>query len=143
LYWILAPVSEKSYNSIKKKMERRNMNLNTIMMPVLDAVIAMMGVYLIFAGWKMKKTNEISVLLIAEEERKKCKNKERFIQDIYWKEMTFGVVMTIVAVLGFINEFVTKLGKFNYIELAVFLLVFIWFQHELVAARGKYLSNFR
>lgn len=124
-------------------MERRNMNLNTIMMPVLDAVIAMMGVYLIFAGWKMKKTNEISVLLIAEEERKKCKNKERFIQDIYWKEMTFGVVMTIVAVLGFINEFVTKLGKFNYIELAVFLLVFIWFQHELVAARGKYLSNFR
>lgn len=119
------------------------MNLNTIMMPVLDAVIAMMGVYLIFAGWKMKKTNEISVLLIAEEERKKCKNKERFIQDIYWKEMTFGVVMAIVAVLGFINEFVTKLGKFNYIELAVFLLVFIWFQHELVAARGKYLSNFR
>lgn len=124
-------------------MERRDMDLNTIMMPVLDAVIAMMGVYLIFAGWKMKKTNEISVLLIAEEERKKCKNKERFIQDIYWKEMTFGVVMTIVAVLGFINEFVTKLGKFNYIELAVFLLVFIWFQHELVAARGKYLSNFR
>ena len=43
------------------------MDLNTIMMPVLDAVIAMMGVYLIFAGWKMKKTNEISVLLIAEE----------------------------------------------------------------------------
>lgn len=124
-------------------MERRDMDLNTIMMPVLDAVIAIMGVYLIFAGWKMKKTNEISVLLIAEEERKKCKNKERFIQDIYWKEMTFGVVMTIVAVLGFINEFVTKLGKFNYIELAVFLLVFIWFQHELVAARGKYLSNFR
>lgn len=124
-------------------MERRDMDLNTIMMPVLDAVIAMMGVYLIFAGWKMKKTNEISVLLIAEEERKKCKNKERFIQDIYWKEMTFGVAMTIVAVLGFINEFVTKLGKFNYIELAVFLLVFIWFQHELVAARGKYLSNFR
>lgn len=119
------------------------MDLNTIMMPVLDAVIAIMGVYLIFAGWKMKKTNEISVLLIAEEERKKCKNKERFIQDIYWKEMAFGVVMTIVAVLGFINEFVTKLGKFNYIELAVFLLVFIWFQHELVAARGKYLSNFR
>lgn len=124
-------------------MERRDMDLNTIMMPVLDAVIAIMGVYLIFAGWKMKKTNEISVLLIAEEERKKCKNKERFIQDIYWKEMTFGVAMTIVAVLGFINEFVTKLGKFNYIELAVFLLVFIWFQHELVAARGKYLSNFR
>lgn len=124
-------------------MERRDMDLNTIMMPVLDAVIAMMGVYLIFAGWKMKKTNEISVLLIAEEERKKCKNKEGFIQDIYWKEMAFGVAMTIVAVLGFINEFVTKLGKFNYIELAVFLLVFIWFQHELVAARGKYLSNFR
>lgn len=119
------------------------MDLNTIMMPVLDAVIAIMGLYLIFAGWKMKKNNEISALLIAEEERKKCKNKEGFIQDIYWKEMVFGVAMVIVSVLGFVNEFVTRLGKFNYVELAVFLLVFLWFQHELVAARSKYLSNFR
>lgn len=111
-------------------------------MLILDVVIAGVGIYMIAAGLKMKKTGEISSLVLAEEELKKCKDKKGFIAYIYWKEAVLGGVMTAVGLLGLVNELVKALGNFKYIELLVFLAVFLWFWRELGAAREKYLSKF-
>lgn len=111
-------------------------------MIVFDIVIIGFGLYMIAAGLKMKKTGEISPMVLAEEEMKKCKDKAGFISYIYWKEAVFGAVMIVTGILGLVNELVKSLGKFSYVELVVFLAVFLWFSRELGTARGKYLSKF-
>lgn len=111
-------------------------------MIIFHIVIVAVGLYMAAAGLKMKKTGEISPLLLAEEELKKCKNKKGFISYIYWKEAVLGAVMIVVGLLGLINELLTELGKFKYVELLVFLAVFFWFWRELGAARDRYLSKF-
>ena len=111
-------------------------------MAVFDIVIIGFGIYMIVAGVKMKKTGEISSMVLAEEELKKCKDKDGFINYIYWKEAIFGAVMAVTGILGLVNELVKSLGKFNYVEVVLFLAVFLWFWRELGAAREKYLSKF-
>ncbi|MBO5523224.1 MAG: hypothetical protein J5986_06050 [Roseburia sp.] len=111
-------------------------------MIVFDIVVIVVGLYMAAAGLKMKKTGEISPLLLAEEELKKCKNKKGFISYIYWKEMVLGVVMAAVGLFGLVNELLMELGNLKYVELVVFLAVFFWFWRELGAAREKYLSKF-
>gem|GEM_PF-46658 len=111
-------------------------------MIIFHIVVIVVGGYMTAAGLKMKKTGEISPLLLAEEELKKCKNKKDFISYIYWKEAVLGVVLAAVGILGLVNELVMELGNLKYMELLVFLAVFFWFWRELGAARDKYLSKF-
>lgn len=139
LCMFLAQNLSKDYNNNKKKrVGNRKMN----MMLILDIVITVVGIYMVAAGLKMKKTGEISSLILAEEELKKCKDKKGFISYIYWKEALLGGVMTAVGLLGLVNELLKALGNFKYVELVIFLAVFFWFSRELGAAREKYLSKF-
>lgn len=134
----LATEERKDYNKTKIVSEENDMYV----MAVFDIVIIGFGIYMIAAGLKMKKTGEISSMMLAEEEMKKCKDKAGFISYIYWKEAVFGAVMIGAGMLGLVNELVVSLGKFSYVELVVFLAVFLWFSRELGIARGKYLSKF-
>ena len=118
--------------------EKEKMNI----MLLFHIIVTAVGGYMAAAGMKMKETGEISPLLLAEEELKKCKNKKNFISFIYWKEVVLGAVMSVVGLLGLVNELVMELGKLKYVELLVFLAVFFWFWRELGAARDKYLSKF-
>lgn len=97
------------------------------------------GVYMIGAALKMKKTGEISSVVITEEEIAKCKNKQGFIEFIYWKEALFGIMIILVGALGIINDKVISLGVFNIVELVVFLAAFLWFQNSLCKAREQFL----
>lgn len=136
---ILAQNLSKDYNN-NKKMRAGKEKMSVMI--VFDIVVIVVGLYMAAAGLKMKKTGEISPLLLAEEELKKCKNKKGFISYIYWKEMVLGVVMAAVGLFGLVNELLMELGNLKYVELVVFLAVFFWFWRELGAAREKYLSKF-
>lgn len=136
---ILAQNLSKDYNN-NKKMRAGKEKMSVMI--VFHIVVTVVGLYMTAAGLKMKKTGEISPLLLAEEELKKCKNKKGFISYIYWKEMVLGVVMAAVGLFGLVNELVMELGNLKYVELVVFLAVFFWFWRELGAARDKYLSKF-
>lgn len=108
-------------------------------MLIFYVVMMGFGVYMIAAALKMKKTGEISAVVITEEEIAKCKNKQGFIEFIYWKEAVFGGMIVIVGALGIINDKVISLGIFNIVELVVFLAAFLWFQNSLGKARDKFL----
>lgn len=136
---ILAQNLSKDYNN-NKKMRAGKEKMSVMI--VFHIVVTAVGLYMTAAGLKMKKTGEISPLLLAEEELKKCKNKKGFISYIYWKEMVLGVVMAAVGLFGLVNELLMELGNLKYVELVVFLAVFFWFWRELGAAREKYLSKF-
>lgn len=108
-------------------------------MIIIDIVIAVFGIYMIGASLKMKKTGNISSVIITEEEIAKCKDKQGFIAFMYWKETAFGGVLVLVGALGLIDSLVASLGKWNIVELIVFLAAFVWFQTELRKARVKYI----
>lgn len=107
-------------------------------MTIFDIVIFGFGVYMVGAALKMKKTGEISSAVIAPEETARCRDKQGFIDFIYWKEALFGVLVVLVGALGIINEQVISLGSASVIEMLVFLAAFIWFQSELRKAREKF-----
>lgn len=108
-------------------------------MLIFYVVMMGFGVYMIGAAFKMKKTGEISSAVITEEEIAKCKNKQGFIEFVYWKEAIFGVMIILVGALGIINDKVVSLGIFNIVELVVFLGAFVWFQNSLRKAREQFL----
>lgn len=108
-------------------------------MLIFYVVMMGFGVYMIGAAFKMKKTGEISSAVITEEEIAKCKNKQEFIEFVYWKEAIFGVMIILVGTLGIINDKVVSLGIFNIVELVVFLGAFVWFQNSLRKAREQFL----
>lgn len=108
-------------------------------MVVFDAVIIIFGIYMIGSALKMKKTGEISSAVLAPEEIKKCRDKQAFIAFMYWKEALFGGLVSVVGVLGIINNVVVSLGAWNLIEMLAFLAAFLWFQRELRKARRKFI----
>lgn len=108
-------------------------------MTIFDIVIFVFGVYMVGAALKMKKTGEISSMMIAPEEMTRCRDKQGFIDFIYWKEAAFGVLVAIVGALGVVNEQLVSPGSANVIEMLVFLAAFVWFQSELRKAREKFL----
>ncbi len=108
-------------------------------MLLFDIVILIFGVYMVVSALRMKRTGAISQTVITPEEIAKCKDKRGFIEFMYWKEALFGGLITLVGVLGIVNDLVVSLGAFNIIEMLVFLAAFLWFQNELRRAREKYI----
>lgn len=106
---------------------------------LFDIVIMLLGIYMIFAAFKMRKTGEISPVIITPEEIARCRNKSGFIAFMYWKEAVFGGVLAAVGVLGVVNDKVIALNAYNVIELLLFLAAFLWFQEELRKARAKFI----
>lgn len=98
---------------------------------LFDIVIMLLGIYMIFAALKMRKTGEISPVIITPEEIARCRDKSGFIAFMYWKEAVFGGILTVVGVLGVVND--------KLIELLLFLAAFLWFQEELRKARAKFI----
>ena len=108
-------------------------------MVVFDVVIAVLGIYLIYSAIQMKKTGEISNVIVNPEEIAKCKNKRGFIDFIYDKVMLFGVVSLVFGILGGINDGVYSFGKiFTVISVSVFVLAWFWFSNQLRKGRDKF-----
>lgn len=108
-------------------------------MPVIDVVITVFGLYMVISALKMKRSGALNALIVTKEEADACKNPEAFITFIYWKEALFGGILALVGILGLVNELLVSLGYFKYVELVLFLAVFAWFWWQLQKARRCFL----
>ncbi|MFR4352200.1 MAG: hypothetical protein ACLT3H_11095 [Roseburia sp.] len=118
---------------------RRNEDYDMGIMTVFHMVVAVFGAYMIGAALGMKKSGKVSSMVIAEEELRRCRDKQSFIDYLYWKEAVFGGVVLLAGVLGIINDLVVSLGAFRIVQMLLFLAAFLWFQSELRKAREKFL----
>lgn len=109
---------------------------------LIDIVILLFGFYMIWMAFKMKQSGEISSAVITAEEIAACRDKKGFISFMYWREALFGAIMALTGALGLINELAVSLGKFNLVEMVIFLAAFLWFQHGLREARERFLRKF-
>ena len=72
-------------------------------MAIFGAAMLLVGVYLIFAGFFMKRKNEIGTIILAEEEVKKCTDKKGFIAFMYWREILVGGAIILLGLAEIAN----------------------------------------
>ena len=108
-------------------------------MAIFGAVIIMIGIYMIFAGLKMKKKYEIGTMIHAEEEVKKCKNKEGFISYIYWREIVAGVAMILLGAVEIANDLLEDAGWIPYVGIVIGIVALFWLFYSLKNAREQYI----
>lgn len=105
---------------------------------IFYGIIVVFGAYLIISPMNMKKSGKIGSLIITEEETAKCKDKQGFIDFIYWKEMVLGIVFMIVGVIEILNDGIWGVKAVSIVGMLIFLATFLWFQNNLTTARGKF-----
>lgn len=108
-------------------------------MIIIDAIIILLGVYMIYVSLHMKKIGEISSVLIAKEELTRCKDKKAFIEDMSPKLILFASIISVVGVVGIIIDVLDYTGGIlNYGILVIFLIAFFVYTRQMRNARSKY-----
>ena len=107
-------------------------------MTIFDLLIFVVGVYMVIAALRMKRTGVISTVLVTEEESHSCVDKEGFIRDMYWRETLLGALMVLLGIFGVLNDRVISFRAGGIVEMLVFLAAFLWFQWGLNRARKKF-----
>ena len=118
-----------------------NESMTLLILSVFDVVILMFGVYFFYAGIKMQKTKEIGNLILAEEEVKRCENREALADFFYWREEVLGGVFVLFGTVRLLDKYVLKIGGVLDVALMVILLITVLcFYKSLMTARTKFLS---
>lgn len=110
-------------------------------MAIFGAVIILTGIYMIFAGLKMKRKNEIGTMILAEEEVKKCKDKEGFIAYMYWREIVVGAVVILLGAAEAAKDLTEGAGMLPYIGVITGIAALLWFFYSLKKARELFLQE--
>jgi uncharacterized membrane protein YkgB len=122
-------------------MIEMNESMTLLILSVFDVVILMFGVYFFYAGIKMQKTKEIGNLILAEEEVKRCENREALADFFYWREEVLGGVFVLFGIIRLLDKYVLKIGGMLDGALMVILLITaLCFYKSLMTARTKFLS---
>ena len=107
---------------------------------ILDVVILILGLYVVYASFKMKSTGKIAGSFLAEEDQKKVKDQKGYIDYIENKSCAFGVFTVVRAVVSVLSELVLKIPYWRYIEMVLFVIAIIFFSHVLRNSREKFVK---
>ena len=106
---------------------------------IFDVIIVALGVYLIYAGFQMKRTGEISTVIINRMEIGNCRDKKGFIDKIYKQTLIFGVVALAFGILGGVNDMLYSLGRvYDIGSVLIFLVVWFWFTKAIRNGRKEF-----
>ena len=109
-------------------------------MAIFGAAMLLVGVYLIFAGFFMKRKNEIGTIILAEEEVKKCTDKKGFIAFMYWREILVGGAIILLGLAEIANDLFEDVGSIPYIGVIAGIVALLWFFYSLKKARELFLQ---
>ena len=104
--------------------------MNTMM--IFAIIVMILGVYLVIAAIRMKKSGRIGAGIITKDEINHCKDPKGFIRFMYRKEILFGIITILVGASVFFHQ------KSSLLEMIVFLVAFVWFQYSLRTARDAF-----
>ena len=106
----------------------------------MDIVIVFVGIYLAVSAAKMKKSGQISDLVVPKEEIKKCKDPEAYIRGITPWLYGFAAVAVVVGAIGILCDTkVITLGRiWTYVELGAFLAALFAFVSGMRKIKDKF-----
>ena len=102
---------------------------------LMDIVIVFVGIYLAVSAAKMKKSGQISDLVVPKEEIKKCKDPEAYIRGITPWLYGFAAVAVVVGAIGILCD--TKV-IWTYVELGAFLAALFAFVSGMRKMKDKF-----
>ena len=109
-------------------------------MILFGAAIFFIGIYLIVQAVKMNNSKElIGNPILADEDARKCKDKNGFITYIYGREVAAGIAVMILGAALIIREIVVEAVVIANIVIVITLLVVLFFLYTLGEARKKFL----
>lgn len=107
---------------------------------LMDIVIVFVGIYLAVSAAKMKRSGQISDLVVPKEEIKKCRDSQAYIKEIAPWLYAFAVVAVIVGTIGILCD--TKVITFGrvwtYVELGAFLVALFVFVEKMRKIKDKF-----
>ena len=102
---------------------------------LMDIVIVFVGIYLAVSAAKMKKSGQISDLVVPKEEIKKCKDPEAYIRGI--TPWLYGFAAVAIGILC--DTKVITLGRiWTYVELGAFLAALFAFVSGMRKIKDKF-----
>ena len=108
-------------------------------MIIFDAIMTVLGAYLLFMAQKMKKEKRVPSFLIAEQELMRCRDQKGLAEYLFLRIIAFSVVILLFGICGLVNDLAVDLGNaVNIVMILIFLAAWIWFSMELRKARKKY-----
>ena len=108
-------------------------------MLLFDAIMIILGAYLLFIACKMNKEGRVPTFLIAEQELMHCRDQKAMSGYLCPRIIAFSVVILVFGGQGMINDLLMDFGKaVNIIMILVFLAAWVWFSVELRKARKKF-----
>ena len=116
-------------------------------MLIFDLIIAGVGVYLLYSYFLMKKEHEIPSSFVAEEQIKKCRDKDGFISYMLPRTLLFAVGSMASGILCFLADLkVLPLSKsagsiFGVAMLFIFLAIWLIFSSSMKNAKIKYFAS--
>lgn len=107
-------------------------------MPIIDAVIIILGLYLIFVSLRMKKTKKVNTFIVDEETLKRCKDQKAFAEYLFPTMLIFSIILTITGIVRIIHDLVYQIGIFQYIIAFIAFVAFLFFYKQLTDGRNKF-----
>ena len=107
-------------------------------MPVIDAVITILGIYLIYIALRMKKLKTVNTFVVDEETLKRCKNQAAFAEYLYPKMLVFSIILTITGIIRMVHDLIFPIGIFQYVVALIAFLAFLLFYKQLTDGRNKF-----
>ena len=107
-------------------------------MVIIDAIIIVLGIYMIFASVQMKKTNKINSFIVDEQVMKTCKDEKGFVTYLFPRMLSFSIILIVIGVVKIIADTLINIGYFAYILMAVALVMFLVFFKQLSDGKNKF-----
>ncbi|MBO5372689.1 MAG: hypothetical protein J6A75_08220 [Lachnospiraceae bacterium] len=107
---------------------------------IFDIIIAILGAYVMFSAFQMKKKGEISSFIVNPAEITRCKDRVGFIEHIFNKTVVFGVICLLFGILAIINDSgMFSLGQFfNAGGVIIFLGIWVWYNSQIKKGKDKF-----
>lgn len=110
-------------------------------MLIFDIVMIVLGIYMMAASLKMKRTKEIGTMILAEEDVQKCKDKAGFATFFYSYELVMGIAFLLCGAVRLADKLLIKIGgALDVVPIIVLLIVACWFYKGLQDAKAKFLN---
>jgi hypothetical protein len=95
---------------------------------------------MVYCGYQMKKTHQPPNIIINQTELVGAKDVKGFCDAMFKPLVSFGMLAVLYGVVGFINDRYTDLPMVNFVSVALFLVMCVWFLRESKKNRTKYIK---
>ena len=107
-------------------------------MPVIEAVITILGIYLIIVSLQINKTKRVNTFIVDEETLKRCNNQVAFAEYLFPRMLIFSMILTVTGGIRLLHDLVLPIGIFQYIVAFIAFISFLVFYKQLTDGRNKF-----